>query len=149
MFVTEGRLSQFLTVIDVIDPQAITAGATGVLSAAIDMKNYSKVVAIITSGTLGTSGTLDAQFEASATSGGTYAVVTGHAITQLAKATGDNKVVVLELDRSAVASAAKQFVKFHIVAGTANATSAAVILGVPANYGVASALNDAAVVEIK
>lgn len=148
MFSFEGRISDKLTVVDVIDPQAITAGATGVLTAAVDMSKYTKLYAVIMSGTLGTSGTFDAKFVASATSGGTYAAVTGKAITQMVKATDDNKIAVLEIDREVVAALGKPWVKLNLLAGTANSTSGAVLIGIPANYGKASDLNNADVKEV-
>lgn len=145
MFSFEGSVNDHIAVVDVIDPQAITAGATGVLTGAIDMKDYSKVMAIISSGTLGTSGTLDASWTGCATSGGTYAAVTGKAITQLVKASNDNDIVVLECSEEAAAAQGFRYLKLKVVAGTANATSAAVVVGVPANFIVA---NNADVVEV-
>ena len=149
MFGFEGLINDKLAVVDVIDPQAITAGATGVLTAAIDMKDYSKLIAVVMSGTLGASGTFDASFTGCLTSGGTYAAITGKAITQMVKATNDNDIAVIELDRDLVAKMGFRYVKLHLIAGTANSTSGAVVLGAAANYGAASALNHADVVEIK
>ena len=130
----EGRVWEKLPVIEVIQPQAITAGATGVLTGAIDMTKYSRVIAVLLSGTLGASGTLDFKAVASATSGGTYAAITGKAITQMVKATNDNDVAIIEVDAGDVAALSKQYLKFNAIAGTANATSAVVVLGVPRGY---------------
>ncbi len=149
MFNVEGLINDKLTVVDVIDPQAITFGATGVLTDAIDMKNYTKLIAVVMSGTLGSSGTFDAKFVGCATSGGTYAAITGKAITQMVKASNDNDVAVIELDRDLVAKSGYRYVKLNLLAGTANSTSAAVVLGAAANYGAASGLNHADVVEVK
>lgn len=130
----ESRVWEKLPVIEVIQPQAITAGATGVLTGAIDMQKYSRVMAVLLSGTIGASGTLDFHAEASATSGGTYTTITGKEATQLVKTSNDNDVVVLEVDAGDVAALSKRYVKFNAIAGTANATSAVVVLGVPRNY---------------
>lgn len=131
----EGRIWEKLPVIEVIQPQAITSGATGVLTGAIDMQKYSRVMAVLLSGTLGASGTLDLTAKASDASGGTYTALSGKAITQMVKATNDNDVAILEVDAGDVASVANaRYVKFNAVAGTANATSALVVLGVPRNY---------------
>ena len=130
----ESRVWEKLPVIEAIQPQSITAGATGVLTGAIDMQKYSRVMAILLSGTLGASGTLDLTAKASDASGGTYAALTGKAATQLVKASNDNDVVVMEVDAGDVAAVSKRYVKFHAVAGTAAATSALVVLGVPRNY---------------
>ena len=130
----ESNIWEKLPVIEVIQPQAITAGATGVLTGAIDMTKYSRVIAVLLSGTLGASGTLDFKAVASATSGGTYAAITGKAITQMVKATNDNDVAIIEVDAGDVAALSKQYVKFNAVAGTANSTSAVVVFGVPRGY---------------
>lgn len=148
MFGFEGRISDKLAVIGVVQPQAITAGATGVLTAAIDMQDWKQVICIAQSGTLGTSGKLDVKAVASATSGGTYAALTGKSATQLVKATDDNKVVVIEVKQEDVAAVDKRYVKFNLIATTADATSGCVVLGVPASYGKASDNDLAAVAEI-
>ncbi len=143
----EGLISESVVPIAVIQPQAITAGATGVLTGAIDMTNYEKVMAVLMTGTLGASGTLDFKAVASATSGGTYAAITGKAATQLVKATNDNDLVVIEVTQADLASLEKRYVKFNAVAGTANATSAVVVLGVPRNYD-ADLVDSADIVEV-
>lgn len=143
----EGLISESVVPIAVIQPQAITAGATGVLTGAIDMANYEKVMAVLLTGTIGASGTLDFKAVASATSGGTYAAITGKAATQLVKATNDNDLVVIEVTQADLASLEKRYLKFNAVAGTANATSAVVVLGVPRNYD-ADLVDSADIVEV-
>jgi len=130
----ESKVYEKIPVAEVIQPQVITSGATGVLTGAIDMQKYSRVMAVLMSGTLGSSGTLDMSATASATSNGTYTALTGKAITQLVKASNDNDVVVLEVDAGDLAKVEKRYLKFNVVAGTANATSALLVLGVPRNY---------------
>lgn len=147
MFATESKVNDVLAVVGVIQPQAITAGATGVLTAAVDMKDYSNLMFVVSSGTLGASGTLDVEAQASDAAGGTYATITGRAATQLVKATGDNKIVVVHVTEADVAAAGKRYVKFKIAAGTANATSSGIVLGVPMS-GRAGASNLAAVAQV-
>lgn len=148
MFAFEGRVSDKLAVVGVIQPQAITAGAAGVLTGAIDMKDWERLIVVAQSGTLGSSGTLDIAAQASATSGGTYAALTGRSATQLVKATDDNKIVVIEVTQDDVAKVEKRYVKINMVAGTANATAGCVVLGVPASYKKASDNDLAAVAQI-
>jgi hypothetical protein len=148
MFGFEGKISDKLGVVGVIQPQAIAFGATGVLTDAIDMQDWERLIFIASSGTLGSSGTLDVKAVASATSGGSYAALTGKSATQLVKATDDSKIVVIEVDQTDVAKVSKRFVKFHMISGTANATSGGVVLGVPASYGKGSDADLAAVAEI-
>lgn len=143
----EGLISESVVPIAVIQPQAITAGATGVLTGAIDMANYEKVMAVLMSGTIGASGTLDFHAEASATSGGTYATIPGKEITQLVKASNDNDLAIIEVTQADVAALGKRYVKFNAIAGTANATSAVLVLGVPRNYD-ADLVDSADIVEV-
>lgn len=143
----EGLISESVVPIAVIQPQAITAGATGVLTGAIDMANYEKVMAVLLTGTLGTSGTLDFHAEASTASGGTYATISGKEITQLVKASNDNDLAIIEVTQADVAALGKRYVKFNAIAGTANATSAVVVLGVPRNYD-ADLVDSADIVEV-
>ncbi len=145
MFSFEGSINDHIAVVDVIDAQTITAGATGVLTGAIDMKDYRKIMCVISSGTLGTSGTLDAKVTGCATSGGSYVLITGKEITQLVKASNDNDIAIIEVDEEAVAKQGYRYVKLHMIAGTANSVSGAVVVGVPANFIVA---NNADVVEV-
>lgn len=144
---TEGKFNDSVAVLGVVQPQVITAGATGVLTGAIDMKDMTEVVFVAQSGTLGASGTLDVSAVASDASGGTYTALTGKAATQLVKATDDNKLVVIHVTEADVAAAGKRFVKFKIAAGTANATAGGVALGVPQS-GKAGASNLAAVAQV-
>ena len=44
MFAFEGRVSDKLAVVGVIQPQAIAFGATGVLTGAIDMKDWERII---------------------------------------------------------------------------------------------------------
>lgn len=145
--ITQGKMNDHFAVVGVIQPQVITAGATGVLTAAIDMKDFNAVMFVAQSGTLGTSGTLDVSAVASDTSGGTYTALTGKAVTQLVKATDDNKLVVVHVTEADVAAAGKRFVKFKIVAGTANSTSGGVVLGFN-NSGKGADENLAAVAQV-
>lgn len=140
-FIAQGKINDYVAVAGVIHPQAISNGATGVLTAAIDMSKFDKLIAIIDAGTLGSSGTFDAHFEGATTSGGSYTTITGKAITQLVKATDDNKLTTIELSQEAVRDAGWLFVKLNLLCGTANSTSSAIVLGVPSRGAVASALN--------
>lgn len=87
--------SEVAAVVAVIDPAAQAAGA--VTSAWVDMREFSKLMAIIMAGTLGTSGTLDGKLQEATDSSGTGAKdITGKAITQLTEAGTD------ESDRQAI-----------------------------------------------
>ena len=70
-----------------------SAGST--TSAAIDMTGYSKGSLVVQAGVIASSGTVDCKVQTSATSGGSYADLTGAAITQMTEAGGDSGSTVI------------------------------------------------------
>jgi hypothetical protein len=98
-------------------PVSKSAGTT--TSSAIDLTGYQSGVLVVGAGVIGSSGTIDCKVQSSATSGGTYADITGAAITQMTQAGGDSgsiQVIPFELP------AGQPFVKTVLV----NATAAAI-----------------------
>jgi hypothetical protein len=123
-----------------------TSGAT---TGAVDLSKFRKVLFVIDTGTLGTSGTLDFQVTGSATSGGTYTAIPNTAITQIVKASGDNKYAIVEVDSGKVGALnlGYLFIKGSLTPGTAAANSAVFVLGAYTRFEPASAQNPAAVVQ--
>lgn len=122
------------TLAAVINPQS--AGAGTVTSGWVAMKDYDQIQALILTGTLGTSATVDAKLQQATDSSGTGAKdVTGKAITQLVKATDDNKQAIINCrsDELDVANAFA-FVQLSITVGTAASEVAGVVLGTDARY---------------
>ena len=92
----QGQMSERLAVVACIDPDAYTTGTTA--SDTIDMKNRGRVMFIVQAGTLGSSATLDFKLQGCATSGGTYADISGKAVTQLTEAgTDSDKQAIVEI----------------------------------------------------
>lgn len=117
------------SVVGIIDPDAYTAAAY--LTAAIDMSLYADVMAIVMAGDLGTNATLDAKATDSATSGGSYADISGKAITQLTEAgTDSNKQAIIHL-RGSELNSGKRYVKFSMTVGTATSDAGMIVLGRP------------------
>lgn len=115
-------------IVATIDPTSWSAAEH--LSDEIDMKSYHAICAIVSVGALGSSGTVDGGFKASATSGGSYAAVSGKSITQLTQAgTDDNKQVIVHLRSDETGG--KEFVKFYLTPGTAASLGSVVVLGKP------------------
>ena len=86
--------SELFAVLATIDPASLAVGTvtTGWLSVA----NFHALVASIETGALGTSATLDAKLQQAKDATGTGAKdVTGKSITQIVKATGENKQVLV------------------------------------------------------
>ena len=133
-------------VIGVIDPDAYTAAEQ--LTAAIDMSKWEDIMAVVMAGDLGTNATVDAKLTASATSGGSYADITGKAITQLTEAgTDSNKQALIHL-RGDEMPAGKYFVKLSMTVGTATSDAGAIVLGRPRTVKPAYANDLASVDEI-
>lgn len=131
------HLYQRVAVVGVIDPDANTAATY--LTAAIDMQDWRRVLFIVQVGDIATNGTVDFTVTASATSGGSYALVTGKSITQLTEAgTDSNKQVLLEVRADEVLTAGKRYIKGQLVTGTAAADSGVIAIGEPAHYGPAN-----------
>jgi hypothetical protein len=123
------RISDRLQVIGIIDPDAYTAAEY--LTGAIDMNDYHSVMAIAMAGDLGASATLDLKAQDSATSGGTYADISGKAITQLTQAgTDSNKQAILNL-RSDELNSGARYVKFAMTVATATSDAGLIVLGFP------------------
>lgn len=131
-------------IVDVIDPDVHTAATY--LSAEIDFSEWLELVAIVMAGTLGTNATVDAAFHTSATAGGSYAAVSGKAITQLTEAgTDSDKQAIIHLRPDEVGG--KRYVKLSAAIGTATSDFGAIILGKP-RYAPGTDQDDASVDEV-
>lgn len=116
------------------------------LTGAVDMQKFNRVVFLIDSGTLGTSGTLDFQLKGSTTSGGSYTAISNTAITQLVKASNDNNYVYVEISQEQALLAGYRYIKGSLVPGTAASNSAVIVLGALARHEPASTRFNPAVV---
>ncbi len=140
--------SELLSILATIDPASISAGTvtTGWVSAG----NHHNLLAVIQTGALGTSATLDAKLQQASDSTGAGAKdVSGKALAQIVKATGDNKQALINLrpDELDVANGFA-FVRLSLTVGTAASVAGAQLLGVNSRYASADAFNQAAVVQI-
>lgn len=113
------------------------------LTGAIDLSKFPQVLFIVDSGTLGASGTLDFQVKGAATSGGSYTAISGTAITQLVKATDDNKyaLVLVTAEKINALGLGYKFIKGSLLPGTAAANSAVIALGALTRFEPASVSN--------
>lgn len=139
--------SQRVAVVGHIEPDAYAAAAYE--TDVVDMSKFERLVAFVQAGTLGTSATLDFKLQGATTSGGSYADISGAAITQLTQAgTDSDKVAVLELKAESIASTGYRYVKGVLTVGTATSDCGAILLGFDAKYNPASDHNLAEVDEI-
>lgn len=140
--------SQIAAVVGVIDPDA--AGAGTQTTGWISMSAFQSIMAIVMAGTLGASATLDAKLEQAKDASGTGAKdVGGSNITQLVKATDDDKQAVIECWAEDL-DIANDFthVRLSLTVATATSDCGAVVLGLNPRYGPASNSDLASVAEI-
>lgn len=148
------RLSEQLAIVARITPAVKTAGAE-VLSDAVDMQNHKRIMAIANLGVYaaGNNGSVTIKLKAATTSGGSYADVTGKALTT-ANFTGsanDDAVGVVELTQEELATimgSTYRYVKLSITPANQNMALGAIVLGDYSRYSPASEYDLTAVKEI-
>lgn len=122
-------LSDQLALLDAINP--VSQGAGAVSTGWIDCKNMHRILALITTGVLGASATLDAKLQQASDTAGTGAKdIAGKAITQIVKASGDNKMAMINL-RSDELDVANGFncVRLTLTVGVAASLVGATLMG--------------------
>lgn len=140
--------SELISVLATIDPasQAVGTVTTGWISAA----NHLGFLALVQTGTLGTGATVDAKLQQALDSAGTGAKeISGKAITQIVKATGDNKQVLVNVKPEELDSVnGFGFMRVTVTVGVAASITSAQLLGVNPRYAPADVGNQAAVVQV-
>lgn len=142
------KTSEKLALLDNIAPISQSAGT--VTSGWVSAANFERFLAVLQTGVLGASATVDAKLQQATDSSGTGAKdITGKAITQIVKATGDGKQVEINLRAEELdTNNSFNYFRLSVTVGTAASLIAAVIYGDIAKNQAASALNNATVVQI-
>jgi hypothetical protein len=128
------KLSELNAVLIAIDP---VSQAVGTLTTQwIDAASFERFLALIQTGLLGTSATVDAKIQQATDASGAGAKdVTGKAIAQIVKATGDNKQALINFRTDDLdINAGFGFVRLSITVGTAASLISATLLGGVAKY---------------
>ena len=135
-------------ILGAINSAAVAAGT--VVSTWVPVRDFHSIAAILSIGTMGASGTIDAKLRQATDSSGTGAKdVTGKAITQIVKASGDNVQALLEVRGDELDGAnGFGFVALSVTVGTATSQLAATLIGHNPRFAPASAANPASVVQI-
>jgi hypothetical protein len=140
--------SELLAVLATLDPASQAAGTitTGWISAA----NHHSLLAIVQTGLLGTAATVDAKLQQALDASGTGAKdITGKAITQIVKASGDNKQALINIRPEELDTInGFGFVRLSLTVAVAASQTAAQVLGVGARELPAHVANQASVVQI-
>lgn len=140
--------SEQMSLLASIDPASQAAGT--VTSGWVSAVSFHNFLAVVQTGVLGTAATLDAKIAQAQDNTGTGAKdITGRAITQIVKATGDNKQALINF-RPEDLDVNNGFccVRLSLTVGTAASIVAAQLFGMDPRYATAEAYNQAAVVQI-
>ena len=142
------KSSELLTILATLDPssQATGTATTGWISAA----NHHGLLAILQTGVLGTGATVDAKLQQAQDATGTGAKdISGKAITQIVKASGDNKQALMNVRAEDLDTVnGFGFVRLSVTVGVAASQTAAQLLGINGRELPASTVNQSAVVQI-
>lgn len=134
-----------------VSPQGVVGPANQAAGAAnsgwIDASQFLNFMALVKSGTLGSSGTVDAKFQQAQDGSGTGAKdVTGKSITQI---TANNKQAIIDLKQEDLdINNGFTFIELIVTVGTATSEVDAVVLGLDPRMGAANEANPASVLSI-
>lgn len=140
--------SELLTILATLDPSSQAAGTT--TTGWISVANHHGLLTVIQTGVLGTGATVDAKLQQAQDSTGTGAKdISGKAITQIVKATGDNKQALINVKAEELDTVnGFGFVRLSVTVGTAASQTAAQVLGINGRELPANTSNQAAVVQV-
>lgn len=142
------KFSDRTGILATLDPASVAAST--VLTAWVPVSKWHALAAILQTGVLGASATVDAKLRQATDASGTSAKdITGKAITQLVKASHDNKQAVIEVKPEELDTAGGfTHVALSVTVGTAASLLSAVLVGTNPRYMPASDFDNANVVQI-
>ncbi|WP_455275127.1 hypothetical protein [Ralstonia thomasii] len=142
------KATEQAAILGVIAPSSQAVGA--LTSGWVSVANFNKLLALIATGVLGAAATVDAKFQQATDAVGTNAKdVSGAAITQIVKATGDNVQAEINLDPQQLdVSNGFAYVQLSVTVGAAASLTAALLLGFTPRFAPASDFNAASVKQI-
>lgn len=142
------KLTEKLAVLATLNPASVAAST--VLTSYVPIAKWGSLVALIQTGVLGTAATLDAKLVQATDSSGTGVKdVTGKAITQIVKASGDNVQAMIEMREQDIDSSnGFTHVALSTTVGTAASIYGAALIGGNPHYAPASAYNQAGVKQV-
>ncbi len=141
--------SELISVLATVDPVSQSAGT--VTTGWIFAGNHHNLMALLQTGTMSASSTLDAKLQQAMDSSGTSTKdISGKAITQITQAaSGSNKQAIINLRTDDLDLLnGFSYVRLSITVGTAASLAAAQVLGVNPRFASADGNNQAAVVQI-
>ena len=142
------KLSEKIAILATID--SVSAGVGVIVSPYVSMANFHQVAALLKTGVMGAGGTIDAKLvQATNAAGAGSKDITGKAVTQIVKATGDAKQVLIEVHGSELdVNGGFAFVALSVTVGTSASQLDAALIGSVPRFASASASNQAGVLQI-
>lgn len=127
----------------------ITAAAAGSANTGrIALQHFSRLMAVVSTGTIAATGTVDAKWQGSVGVAGTLVDIEGAAITRLTGTAGSNKRAILDLNTDSLARLGYTHAQLVLVGGTADAERGALVLGFDPRQAPASDYDHSSVAEI-
>jgi len=141
------KISEEIAVLATINP--VSQGAGTATSGWVSVSTYHRFLALIQTGVLGASATVDAKIQQAVDSSGTSAKdVTGKALTQLVKASNDNNQALINLRVDELDTAnGFDYIQLSVTVGTAASLISAALLAT-CRFDPASGSNQAGVVQV-
>lgn len=141
------RFTEQNALLATLDPASVAAGT--VVSAWVPAANFHRIAVMLQTGVLGANATVDAKLRQATDSSGTGAKdITGKAITQIVKATGDNVQAFIGLKAEELdANNGFGYVALSVTVGTAASILSAAIFGTNPRFAPASDYNATSVVQ--
>lgn len=145
---TNVKLNERVAVLATLDPASVAAGT--VVTAWVPAANFHSIAAMIQTGVMGASATLDAKLRQATSAAGAGAKdVTGKAIAQILSAAGSNVQASIEIRADDLdVNNGYAFVALSVTVGVAASIVGAQVLGANPRFAAASAFNQAAVVQV-
>lgn len=142
------KFSDRTGILATLDPASVAAST--VLTAYVPVAKWHTIAAILQTGVLGASATVDAKLRQAQDAAGTGVKdITGKSITQLVKASHDNKQVVLECKADDLDTAnGFTHVALSVTVGTAASLLSAALMGTNPRYAPATDFDSANVVQV-
>lgn len=141
------KLAEAVSVLATVDPA--TVAASTVATGWVDASTFFYLMALLQTGVMGASGTIDAKLQQATDNAGTGAKdITGKVIVQIVKASGDNKQALINMKIADLdTEGGFRFVRLSITVGTAASLLGAVIFGGSPRYQSSAAYNQLGVVQ--
>lgn len=146
MYAQNIKASEQAAILGAINPSSQEAGAA--TSGWISLADFQKLLAVVQTGTLGASATVNAKIQQATDSSGSGAKdVTGAAIMQISGANNQQAEINLDAEQLDV-EGGYGYVRLSVTVGTAASQTAAVVFGFNPRFAPASDSNAASVAEI-